>query len=76
MMTYLKNVILFGADIKKEIDSEPVYNKNYLKAKLKSHGDKVTAFSDKKIPKLGFNHTHKSLDSALNKNDNYYQQLF
>ena len=37
------------ADIKKEIDSEPVYNTNYLKAKLKSHGDKVTDYSDKKF---------------------------
>ena len=31
-----------SADIKKEFDSEPVYNKNYLKTKIKSHGDEVT----------------------------------
>ena len=31
-------------DIKKELDGEPVYNKNYLKIKIKSHGDEVTDF--------------------------------
>ena len=31
-----------SADIKKEFDSEPVYNKNFLKNKIKSHGDEVT----------------------------------
>ena len=34
-------------DIKKEFDSKPVCNKNYLK--IKSHGDEVTDFYDKKI---------------------------
>ena len=29
-----------SADIKKEFDSKPVYNKNYLKTKIKYHGDK------------------------------------
>ena len=37
-----------SADIKKEFDSEPVYNKNFLKTKIKSHGDEVTAFYNKK----------------------------
>ena len=37
-----------SADIRKEFDSEPVYNKNYLKTKIKSHGDEVTDFYDKK----------------------------
>ena len=36
------------SDIRKEFDSEPVYNKNYLKTKVKSHGDEVTDFYDKK----------------------------
>ena len=38
-----------SADIKKEFGSEPVYNKNYLKAKIKSHGDEVMDFYDKKF---------------------------
>ena len=43
--------------MKKEFDSEPVYNKEYLKAKIKSHGDEVTDFYDKEISKLGSNYT-------------------
>ena len=31
-----------SGDIKKEFDSEPVYNEKYLKTKIKSHGDEVT----------------------------------
>ena len=46
-----------SADIKKEFDSEPAYNKNFLKTKIKSHGDKVTDFYDKEIPKLDSSHT-------------------
>ena len=38
-----------SAYIKKEFDSEPVYDKNYLKTKIKSHGDEVTDFRNKKI---------------------------
>ena len=41
-----------SADIqkKKEFDSEPIYNKNYLKTKIKSHGDEATDFYNNKIP--------------------------
>ena len=35
------------ADIKKEFDSKPVYNKTFLKTKIKSHGDEVADFDDK-----------------------------
>ena len=35
------------ADIKKEFDSNPVYNKKILKTKIKSHGDAVTDFYNK-----------------------------
>ena len=68
-----------SADIKKEFDSKPVYNKKFLKTKIKSHGDEVTDFYDKKIPKVDSNHTCLaviSLDSALKKDDNYYLQVF
>ena len=34
------------ADIKKEFDSEPVYNKEFSKTKIKSDGDKVKDFYD------------------------------
>ena len=36
-----------SADIKKEFDSKPVYNKEFLKTKIKSHGDGLTDFYDK-----------------------------
>ena len=33
--------------IKQELYSEPVYNKEFLKTKVKSHDDEVTDFYDK-----------------------------
>ena len=68
-----------SADIKKEFDSEPIYNKKFLKTKLKSHCDEVTDIYDKEIPKADSNHPCLaviSLDSALKKNENYYPQVF
>ena len=35
-------------DVKKEFDCKPVYNKTFLKTKIKSSGD----FYDKEIPKV------------------------
>ena len=67
-----------SADIKKEFDSEPVYNKEFLKAKIKSHGEEVTDFYDKKIPRVDSNQTCLSvisLDSAFKKDDSYYPQV-
>ena len=77
------NIILFwdivSADIKKETDSEPVYDKKYLKTKIKSYGEEVTDFCDKEIPKVDSDHTCLaiiSLDSALKKDEIYYLQVF
>ena len=64
-----------SVDIKKGFDSDPVYNKNFLKTKIKSHGNEVTNFYDKKIPKGDSNHNCLaviSLDSGLKKDENYY----
>ena len=47
-----------SADIKKEFDSKPVYNKIFLKTKIKSHGNEVTDFYDKTISKVDSNHTY------------------
>ena len=50
-----------------------------LKTKIKSHGDEVTDFYNKEVPKVDSNHTCLtvfSLDSALKKDDNYYSQVF
>ena len=38
-----------SGDIKKEFDSKSVYNKNYLKTKIKFYGDEVTGFYHKKF---------------------------
>ena len=68
-----------NSDIKKESDSEPVYNKEFLKTIIKSHDDEVTDFYDKKIPKVDPNHTCLaviSLDSAVKKDDNYFHKCF
>ena len=48
----IKDDDLFGkynADIKKEFYSKFVYNNEFLKTKIKSNGDEVTDFSDKKF---------------------------
>ena len=36
-----------STDVKKELDSDPVYNKEFLKTKIKSYGDEVADFYDK-----------------------------
>ena len=41
-----------SADLKKEFDSEPVYSKEFLKTKIKSHGDEVTKLFNKKFLRL------------------------
>ena len=61
--------------LKKEFDCESVYDKNLLKTKVKSFGDKVTDFYDKKILKVDSNYIYLaviSLDFALRKNKNCY----
>ena len=68
-----------SADIKKVFDKEPVYNKEFLKTKIESHGDEFTDFYDKKIPKVYSNHTCLSvisLDYILKKDENCYPQVF
>ena len=50
-----------------------------MKTKIKSHGDEVTDFYDKKIPKENSNHTCLAviiLDSVLKIDENYYLQAF
>ena len=68
-----------SANIRKGFDSEAVYNKEFLKTKIKFHGDEVTDFYDKKVHKVNSNHTCLaviSLDSAFNKDGNWYPQVF
>ena len=49
-----------------------------MEKKVKSHGDEVTDFCDKKVPNLDSNHTCLaviSFNSALNKDETYYLQV-
>ena len=55
-----------------------LYNKHFLKMKIRSHGIEVPDFMIKKIPKVNFNHTCLaviSFDCAFKKDDNYYPQV-
>ena len=50
-----------------------------MKTKIKSHGNEVIDFCDKKIPKVDSDHTCLavvSLDSALKKDDSYDPEMF
>ena len=67
--------------IKKELNSEPVYNDKYIKTKIKIYNDKVyTNFQHNKIPKDNEYYTCLSvilLDSIfVNSNKEYYPQIF
>ena len=56
-----------------------MYNKEFLKTKIKPYGDEVTGFSDKKLPMVDSSHTCLAviiLDSALKKDDSYCPQVF
>ena len=51
----IQNKVL--ADIKKEFGGEPIYNKEFLKSKVKSHADEITDFHNKKMSDVDSNHT-------------------
>ena len=66
-----------SADIKKKIDSKSVYNKTFLKTKIKSYSDEVTDIHDNEMP--GSNLTCLAvimIDSAFKNDENYYPQVF
>ena len=70
-----------STNIKKEFDSEYVYNKEFLKTKIKFHGDEVTDFYDMINSKKIVNSNHSclavtSLDPAIKKDDNYEPHVF
>ena len=72
MMTYWKNIILFGTKstliLKKNLIVSLSIINFFLKNKIKSYGDEVTDFFDKIIPKVDSNRTCLaviSLHSAL-----------
>ena len=67
------------ADIKEELDIKFVYKINFLKTKMKNHGDEVTEFCNKESLKVDSNHNCLAVlswDYAPKKDDNYYSQVF
>ena len=66
--------------LKKEFDSEPVYNEKYLKAKIKSCNGKInTNFHDNRIQREGSQFICLSvilIDSVFRTGKNYYPQVF
>ena len=66
--------------LKKEFDSEQVYNEKYLKTKIKSHNGKInTNFHNNKIPKEGSQFIFLSvilIDFVFWTGKNYYPQVF
>ena len=62
--------------LKREFDSKPVYNKKYLKAKIKSYFGKST--QNNKIPKASQYVCLSiiSLDSVFRAGKNYYPQVY
>ena len=82
MITYLQKYnTVWGkvsADTKNNLMANQSTLKN-LKNKIKSYSDEVTDFYNKEIPKVDSNHTCLaviSLNSALNKDENYYLKVF
>ena len=84
MINYKKNVMQFQKkfknSLKKEFDSEPVYNEKYQKTKIKSYNGKLsTNFPDNKIPKEASQFICLSvilIDSVFQTSKNYYPQVF
>ena len=65
--------------IKKKLDCEPIYNKTFVKTRIKSYDHEATDFHYNEIAKVGSNYTCLaviSLDSVLKKDQNYYLQVF
>ena len=58
---------------------KPGFNKSFLKTKTKSYGDEAIGFYNKKISKVGFNHTCIAvitIDSAPKKQEKHYSGVF
>ena len=54
----LKNIIIFeiSNSMKNKLDCEPIYNKKFLKTKIKSYGDADTDFCNKETSKVESNY--------------------
>ena len=65
--------------IKKELDCEPTYIKNFLKSKIRSYEDEATDLHSRKRSEIDSNYICWSvvlIDSVLKKDKSYYQRVF
>ena len=65
--------------MKKELDSELLCNKEFLKTKVKFYGDEATDLHNKEMSILGSYYTSLavvSIDFTFKKDENYYPQVF
>ena len=68
-----------SSSITKELDCESIYNKKFLKTKIKSHSDEATNFHTRQLLEADPNYIYWlviSIDSVLKKDENYYPQVF
>ena len=66
---------MVSAGIKKEFESELVYNKKFSKTNIKSYGDGATDFHDKELPGAGSDCACLAviaIDSGLKKEENTF----
>ena len=64
--------------MKNELDCESIYNKNFLKTKIRSNGEAI-GFHTIKIPEAVFDYIcwlMILINSVLKKDENYYPQVF
>ena len=56
-----------------------MYNKKFLKIKIKFYGDEATDFHDKEMPKVGYNYTCIAvmlISFIIRKDEKYYPHVF
>ena len=64
--------------MRKQSDSKPIWNKTYLKTKIKPYGEEPADFHDKEMSEVGCNHTFLAvtiIDFVLKKDKNYCPQV-
>ena len=68
-----------SSDIEKESDSKRVYNKIFLKTKMKSYRDEAAGFYNKETFRAASNHiclAAITIDSVFKKDESYYLLVF
>ena len=62
-----------------KLEHDKIWNKDFLKMKIKSYGDEATDFLNIEIPKVGSNYTYLAvifIDFVLKRHGTYYIDVF